>query len=241
MKSCRLLMVALSLGALAPGFSQADKNTVTLQLPSESPPLTEFDLDFAGGTPAQLVAAIEKAQGKPMNAVVPSEFSAQQLPALKMRGVNLKQLFRALNQASEAEKFQARQSRNGEMIVQRYGVQFGFRTLDDPVSDNSVWYFYSRGLPEPSSITQNVCRFYQLSPYLKRGLNVDDITTAIQAGWRMSGLAKPPALNFHKETSLLIAVGASDQLKMIEDVLAALEPQPAAPPKEQETPAKSGS
>ena len=69
--------------------------------------------------------------------------------------------------------------------------------------------------------TEKVCRFYSLAPYLDRGFTVDDITTAIQTGWKMAGVI-PPELNYHKETKLLIAFGEPDELKTIQDVLNAL-------------------
>jgi hypothetical protein len=59
---------------------------------------------------------------------------------------------------------------------------------------------------------------------------VDDITTAIQIGWKMAGVTPSPELDYHKETKLLIAYGEPDQLQTIEDVLQALpKPAPARP------------
>jgi hypothetical protein len=55
---------------------------------------------------------------------------------------------------------------------------------------------------------------------------VDDITTAIQTGWKMMGDKETPEISFHKETKLLIAVGEPDQLGVIDDVLKALQPPP---------------
>src|SRR2546421_8468407 len=65
---------------------------------AEPPPggLTRFDLDFLGGTPRELVAAIQKAMGRSLNAIVPDEFADVKLPALKMEHVNVPQLFDAL-------------------------------------------------------------------------------------------------------------------------------------------------
>ncbi|PYK59482.1 MAG: hypothetical protein DME21_13110 [Verrucomicrobia bacterium] len=48
------------------------------------PNLVQFDLNFPGGTPRQLVEAIEKASGKPLNAVIPDEDADLHLPPLKM-------------------------------------------------------------------------------------------------------------------------------------------------------------
>jgi hypothetical protein len=77
-------------------------------------------------------------------------------------------------------------------------------------------------------IPSKACRFYLLSPYLERGLTVDDITTAIQTGWKMLGdSSTTPSISFHKETKLLIAVGEPGKLEVIDAVLRALEsPKP---------------
>jgi hypothetical protein len=52
--------------------------------PAPEPSLTKFDLDFPGGTPKELVAAIQKAMGRPLNAIIPEDLSGTKLPALKM-------------------------------------------------------------------------------------------------------------------------------------------------------------
>src|SRR5512146_3341295 len=64
------------------------------------PKLTQFSLDFPGGTPKELVAAIEKAMGRPLNVIIPEELASTKLPALKMSGVTVPQLFQALTAAS---------------------------------------------------------------------------------------------------------------------------------------------
>jgi hypothetical protein len=65
----------------------------------------------------------------------------------------------------------------------------------------------------------NICRFYQLSPYLDEGYKVEDITTAIETGWKMLGETNLPKLSYHKDTKLLIAVGEPNQLALIDDAL----------------------
>src|SRR5216117_765601 len=62
--------------------------------------LTRFDLNFPGGTPKELVEAIEKSSGKPLNAIIPDELAKMRLPALKMNGVTAPQLFDALSAAT---------------------------------------------------------------------------------------------------------------------------------------------
>jgi hypothetical protein len=196
--------------------------------------LTKFNLDFPGGTPKELVAAIQKAMARPLNAIVPDEFADTRLPALKMTLVNVAQLFRALEAASRKEEaFQTGRGGGfgggGRSFGGSYTISStacGFRTEGKP-SDDSIWHFYvdKPGLPLasfPPEQPPKVCHFYSLAPYLDRGLSVDDITTAIQTGWKMLGDTSPPTISFHKETKLLIAVGEEDKLGTIDAALHAL-------------------
>ncbi|HEX3720921.1 MAG TPA: hypothetical protein VH595_23465 [Verrucomicrobiae bacterium] len=176
--------------------------------------LTRFNLDFPGGGPKDLVAAIEKATGKPLNAIISEEDSAVSLPPLKMNNVNVAQLFQAL----EAASIKTVAMSMGNNTWSQYGVNYGFRIAPDQTpTDDSIWYFHSEKPVRPPST--KVCRFYSLEPYLIRGFTVDDITTAIQTGWKMSGETSPPALEYHKETKLLIAFGDPKELDTIQQVL----------------------
>jgi hypothetical protein len=211
----------------------------------EAPGLTKFNLDFPGGTPKELVAAIEKAMGRPLNAIIPTEDADLQMPPLKMNDVIVPQLFTALEAASLKQE-----TRNTSMnyfgglsspsfSYTTVNTSYGFKT-EGNVSDDSIWYFHVENPPQaqlsPPAPAKN-CRFYQLAPYLERGLTVDDITTAIQTGWKMeSPDTTPPDISYHKETKLLIAVGDPDKLQVIDDVLKALQPsmqfpgEPRMPP-----------
>jgi len=203
------------------------------------------------------VAAIEKATGRLVNAIVKDEFSNTKLPALKMTSVTVPQLFEAFVLASRGSV-----TTGGSA----YSTEYGFKTPDKP-SDDSIWYFYAYKAPPPAK----VCRFYSLAAYLDRGFSVDDITTAIETGWRLLGVTtgsggffggggggarggefqpptSPPTISFHKDTKLLIAVGERDKLEIIDDVLKALgsskpshaatAPAPAAQPAETPKPEK---
>ena len=205
----------------APSFQQRLQTIINHANPPQDPApvLTKFNLDFPGGTPAELVKAIEKAMGKPLNAIIPTEDADIQLPALKMNGVVTPQLFTALEAASR--KTVAIQ--NGPVFGNSYSLSttdYGFKTADGPISDTSIWYFHVEkpNLP-PVISTEKICQFYSLSPYLDRGFTVDDITTAIQTGWKMQGDASAAELNYHKETKLLIAFGEPYQLQAIQNVL----------------------
>lgn len=192
---------------------------------SEKPALTRFDLNFSGGTPKGLVAAIEKAMGKPLNVIIPEEDSNVQLPPLKMNNVDVAQLFQALQNASlKFERF-------SPPLAGTYSTAYGFKTDGRP-TDDSIWYFFvQKPAPPPGAPVfpppPKICRFYSLAPYLDRGYTVDDITTAIETGWKMLGDTARPKISFHKETKLLIAVGEPDKLEIINAALKALEtPRP---------------
>jgi hypothetical protein len=191
--------------------------------------LTSFDLDFHGGTPADLTKAIEKAIGKPLNVIIPADDADTQLPFLKMNDVNVSQLFRALEKASikDVSYVSSTFYGGGNRPQQSYSettVYYSFETEANPPMDNSIWYFHvsKPSLPIVGAPSPEACQFYQLQPYLQHGTTVDDITTAIQTGWKMAGVAPKPQLYYHKETSLLIAYGKPEDLATIDNVLKAL-------------------
>ena len=233
---------------MAPGSAPSQPVPEAYAVPT--PP--GFDLDFPGGTPGQLVEAIRKASGGPLNAIIPDEYAQQRLPALKMKGVNVVKLFEALQNASiqtvpvitSLNNFGfGGGGRGGSTPSYSYQTEsYGFKTQGPP-SEDSIWYFkvdapktppfLQTDQPEP-----NVCRFYQLAPFLQQNYKVEDITTAIETGWKMLGVKPLPTLNFHKETKLLIAVGEPGQLSMIDHVLQQLGKPPGAVPAHASTPAK---
>src|SRR5262249_32524290 len=132
-----------------------------------------------------------------------------------MANVNAADLFRALLQASQKQVPMAT-GRNfgGDDLRRNYTYSYvntacGFKTDGIP-TDDSIWYFFVEkpvAIPFTEEQPVRVARFYLLTPYLERGLTVDDITTAIQTSGKMMGEKDTPAISFHKETKLLIAVG----------------------------------
>jgi hypothetical protein len=181
--------------------------------PENQPPaLTKFNLDFRGGTPAELVKAIDNAMGKWLNVIIPDEDANVRLPALMLDKITFSQLSDALRQGSDRQVY-----------VPGWGpgqweTSYGFKTSDNQPTDNSIWLFYVQN-PPPAQTERQSVGFYSLAPYLDRGFTVDDITTAIQTGWKMAGINPPPELNYHKETKLLIAYGEQDKLQTIRQVL----------------------
>jgi hypothetical protein len=228
-----LLTVGSALGQpqLQPFPGPAPRGT-----PNGSETLTKFDLDFPGGSPKELVAAIEKASGKPLNAIVPDEFAKIKISALKMKNVDAPQLFRAIQAASAINRspnsfqpgFPPAMSPSGGNSSR---IAYGFQSSPGSLTDDTIWYFYAEKPAEfyPPPSPPKECRFYSLAPYLDRGMTVDDITTAIKTGAKMLGEGQEPAISFHKDTKLLIAVGESGKLQIIDAVLKALEPPKGIP------------
>lgn len=212
MKIITRFVICLALLAPVAGVSQ-EPPAVQAAPVAPKPELTKFDLDFSGGSPKDLVAAIQRATGKPLNAIIPNKVADVQLPPLKMTGVDVEQLFNAL-----------RNTVRRPATIDGYSVTMAssFATAGK-VSDDSIWFWSDE--PQGNSRlvqTGKVCRFYLLTPYLDKGLTVDDITTAIQTGWKMLGDQPVPSISYHKETKLLIAVGEPRYLSYIDDALKAL-------------------
>ncbi len=175
-------------------------------------------------------------------------FSGVVIPPLKMRNVSVPQLFQALEVASKNSPQSGSQRSTGGFnpymmdpkMLQRYfgvkinnvpgatnapgdtvsvGGHYGFRTEGTPAND-SIWYFFQESSDAPHE--QRICRYFQLESYLSK-YTIDDITTAVETGWKMLGIKNAAQLNFHKETKLLIAVGEAQSMNMIEEVLAQLD------------------
>ena len=59
------------------------------------------------------------------------------------------------------------------------------------------------------------CRLYPLATCLDRGFTADDLTAAIQAGWKKAGETAPPEMKYQPEARVLIAYGEPGKLKVI--------------------------
>lgn len=198
--------------------------------------LTKFDLDFPGGTPEELVKAVEKATDKTLNTVIPDECKGLPIPAFSVKNTTTEQLFGTLaNFSQKNERFIVLDPRDPS--IQGHGSDvyeddshYGFMT-DGVPTDNSIWYFYwNKGGARATwqVVSSKVCKFYQLEPYLEAGYNVEDITTAVKTGWDMLGIAdtNQPEISYHKDTKLLIAVGDEDKVNLIGDTLKQLSTTP---------------
>ncbi len=216
MKTDRLLPTifacALLVGSSASGQTL---RPVLIDGTPESPPGPAIDLDFPGGSPKELVAAINKhlPESDRLNVVIPSDAGPVQIPELRMKGVTVPALFEALSAASESRR-------------EETGVAYGFRRTQ---ANPPAWWFSFWDHRPPTEAggaraPEPVCRFFPLGSFLDP-YSIEDITTAIRTGYDMLG-EQPPEMKFHPETSLLIAVGPAAQLQLIDNALAALATTP---------------
>jgi hypothetical protein len=214
----------------------SDNSLWTFSVYEKQPALTLFSLDFSGGPPELLVKAIEKATGKPLNVIIPTEGADVDLPPIKMNNVDVQRLFSALEVASVKQVQVASGyyqggfgggGRSPMQSYQTYNTSYGFKT-DGAINDNSVWYFHADTPPKPQVVVvEKTSQFYSLADYLEAGLTVDDITTVIQNGWKMAGVNPTPELKYHKETKLLMAYGEPEKMATIDNVLKVLKPKEA--------------
>jgi hypothetical protein len=206
-------LLALVLGSILAAQTATSQDTASAPAspPAKAAPdQPSFDLSFPGGSPQELVTAIVNASGRPLNALIPEDATEVRIPPMKFKVVTVPEIFAALRNASRATEIV-----NGNSFQTYYGFQ------TESHSPDGIWYFQHLHPPAQPEF----CRFYQLSEDLER-YSIQDITTAIQTGWKMLGVKNTPTLKFHPETKLLIAVGPLEQLKTIEDALRALRTAP---------------
>jgi hypothetical protein len=190
--------------------------------------LPKFNLDFPGGPPQMLVQLINQELKKsPVNVIIPEEAKKVVIPPMKLKDVTVQQVFQALMGQSRRGEDRTVYSGDGRILRQEYSTSYFFQAVS-PITTNTIWTL-KVSEPPPKVEEPKVCRFYQLSPFLDQGLSVNDITTAIKAGYKMLGESNAPDLNFHEETRLLIAVGPESKLKLIDQVLTQL-PKPKTEP-----------
>jgi hypothetical protein len=183
---------------------------------NRGPELPRFDLDFPGGNPQQLVDALNKPLMGKLNVIIPEDSNDVGIPPMKLKNVNVNDVFQALQRASD--KMVSR--RTGRNQFQTAGENFSFSPTPGTVTENTVWAFRAMR-PFPRASEEKSYRFYQLGPYLD-GLKIEDITTAVHTALKMLEVGPGPELKFHPETKLLIAVGKEEDFQLIDEVLAQL-------------------
>lgn len=154
-----------------------------------------------------------------------------EIPEFELKNVTLADLFQALNNLSEDKSVQWQLSGSTEPIWvltptgpadggggtaasfgARYGMLMGSTAGVDPLT----------GMPILSKNNDRMCQILPLGKFLGR-YKVEDITTAVKTAWGMMGDDAGAQLKYHTDTKLLIAVGTTEQLSILSQVLSSLD------------------
>jgi hypothetical protein len=170
------------------------------------PEWARMNIDFAGGKPTDLLAAIKKACNQSPNVLIHPDAESVSIPPFKLRDVSAAQIFIALNTLSEPPfangYWKAAPLPDGEIW-----------TLTRPHTSSSK-IDPTTGLP---ALSKN-CKVLNLTMVLG-DYSVDDVTTAMKGAWDLLNIGETPVIKFHKDTKLLMIVGDDRQLTVANDVL----------------------
>lgn len=215
------VLALLSLLAIAlPG--QAADTPASAQLITPAPTVrptdfVNFNVDFPGGPISQLITAISKIDGVSLNIIgldQATDFSRLDLPAFTLRNVNLGVLIDVLRSFLLPRGFDLVSTRGG------------------PNPNSMVLILHRFELPKPTKQAPSEFKSFRLSPFLQ-DQTVDDIVSAIHAGWELDPAHDPKALSlkFHPGTSILLVSGPDDAIRITEDIFRQLKFSPQVPPK----------
>lgn len=237
------LVVSLpAIAQLQPGnglvVASVDGSNRATEAPKPQDP--RFDLDFPGGPPAALVAAIGERSGKSINVIIPEEFADTKIPPMKLRQVAVPALFDALLMASQRTVERSMpvevQTATGPTVrasTRSYTTSYGFRANGKEPNHESVWYFFREGpwesrstgpsLPAGKSVEEDErVSLAFLGDALKAGHTVEDITTAVRTGCELLPGGRLPKMKYHKETKLLFISGRPEQLQISRNIIEAI-------------------
>src|SRR5262245_34379764 len=164
--------------------------------------LPVFDIDFPGGTPAELVQQLAKASGKRPNVIIPQYVADFRIPQFKLQNVNTPQVFDALN-----------------MVTDEKGTLSARWISEGAKGDRSRVWTLMKAPAKPSTETCQVTFIGNLLEFY----SLEDVNAAIRTAWDLLGNSPKASLMFHKETKLLIAKGNEEQLKLAFEVLKSLD------------------
>jgi hypothetical protein len=174
------------------------------------------------------VAAVSKAVGKPVNVIVPKEAEGDAgFPAVEVSRVTVPTLFSALSNASQHD---VAVPVLGSVTTQYKTVGFTF-TTEEPFSADAVWTFLVLNPPElsaaePANHPPRQVQYFPVAQYLTH-FSVEDITAAIETGWKLQGGPAGTAADdsaFTRRPQLLITAGTAAQMELVPQVLQGLSP-----------------
>ncbi|MGF1448411.1 MAG: hypothetical protein ACFB20_03225 [Opitutales bacterium] len=235
-----LVALALCLGLALPAQGQAVRvqpRTVQAAAHSQSAtqPKTEdrITMDFPGGTPAELIEAIDRALGRPINVILPEGSEKLRMPPVRVADADYGYVLQSIQ---HGEQIALTTSRGGSPGLTTRSITYrdvGYRWEQN----RDVWVLRIHQVPMEPHVQQ--VQTVALGSYLER-YRIEDITTAIRLAWdNQPGPAsladspyvawtppKPASLHFHEETQLLVAVATPQEIALMQTTLEELNRQP---------------
>ncbi len=170
-----------------------------------------IDLDFRGGSAAEFIEAVRKAADSKVNIVTMPHVEEVEIPPMKLRHV---EVVAALN-LLDGESVQTAPGRFVELDVRTISPSFDEGGLLIKV-DAKVNEARNYQGPQRSNI-------WSVADLIANGMTADNITTAVSAALELLGPESAKAqVRFHKETSLLLARAAGEQIEIINNVIGEL-------------------
>lgn len=226
----RLGTLVLLLAVLNPIGTHAEEPVRPLALPGklvEAPQPVRFDIEFAGGSPAEFAKALSNAADERVNLLIPDGVEDLRIPKIKLSQVTVQDVLNGLTAIGSAFRGTA-----GAEWAYQFHPSNGAVGQNGPRPVQSVWVL-SAVRNQPASKPNPSLKVFSLARFLgkpEQGMHsVEDIITAVQTGWKMQKISPLPELTYHPETKLLMAYGQEAHLTLITDVLKQLELSAPAP------------
>ena len=211
-----LLSFAVLASALPAPARAADEK------PSNDPRRSQwtFNVDFPGGSFAQLVKAVSGPSGFAFNVIGEKADLATELPAFSVRNADSESLANALNQLLQSRGLGISKAPGPALADERGQINV------------PVYVVTRRASFEPTMFDS-----FQLGPYLEKQ-SIDDIVMAIRTLWELNPANRPEALQlkFHPPTKLLLVSGTPSAIMATGKVISTLAGGPEKTPREQPSP-----
>lgn len=181
-----------------------------------------FDIDFPGGDPWELVSAIEKASGENINALIPERAKALKFPPFRMHGITSTEFFNA--SSGQSPKYKRVEEHQTGKKLQYFQDAYYWEPKQTKNGAPIIWILHFK--EHAGTITEliplNAVIPYNINKLLDK-YTIDDITTAIDIAWQLSGREVEAVLKFHEETKLLVASGTEREINIMLEVIKTLE------------------
>lgn len=195
-----------------PGFNAVDPNRVMLAPPKPVPEtwkqktLENFSFD---GSPLGEVMQFLRREVPEINFVITAEAAEYALPPMELKSVTLEDAFTAIRIVSKGEIQVGPESATMVSVTR---LDPGFRPQK----------------PRKQCVAYSLQRYLQGKPEQAVEKALRDVEEALDQCWEMLGAANQmayerPLLKVHPPTKMLIAVGETDQLQVIEQIVRQLE------------------